>query len=463
LLDALVILRHSIHQNSRHRLVSPNDSQHMSLINVLSNQYQHNHTSRYSYHMHVFIHQDGGCAQYEHLLERLGYHTHVVSTPVNVSELKVVNSWYYHHVESENCCGSAEFIKLYAYNLTQYPVVVHWDLDVLQLQSMDHLYDAIRFPSSTIRGQQARRNIHIQRPTIQHHGMWQSVSSTHQEDTVPLPWKVEAFFTRDVTSSRPWEKIQPVQGGFLMIQPSIHKFRELLQVIQTANFTEGNRRGPGTGWGGAGYGGFQGAMAYQGLLAYYYGEIRPSTAVELDTCRYNQVVADVVWRGPQRPEFIGHCRQYLPTRDKRPLSISSPITVSDHNTIEAGACHDCRTFPVEDTISVHYTACKKPWECQIPTPRIPGLGREQHTLRLRELTNATTCRRLFQLYFAYRMDIEQRIHTATQKTKIWDKGSIADGSYYSDTFLGYCRGTGRYIPLAIPEKFWLKEVYGTGI
>ena len=38
-------------------------------------------------------------------------------------------------------------------------------------------------------------------------------------------------------------------------------------------------------WGGLGYGGFQGAMAYQGVVAYYYDQLGPNTAVELNVCR----------------------------------------------------------------------------------------------------------------------------------------------------------------------------------
>ena len=59
-----------------------------------------------------------------------------------------------------------------------------------------------------------------------------------------------------------------------------------------------------------GYGGFQGAMAYQGAVAFYYDQFRPHTAVELDVCRWNQVVADILWRGPERMEHHMQCREY---------------------------------------------------------------------------------------------------------------------------------------------------------
>ena len=87
-LDALIILRHSIHQNSVHA-----------------------GKGRYSYQMYAIIHEEGGCDQHVPLLKRLGYIPVVKPTPVDWNDLP--EGWYKSHVESENCCGSKEFIKLY--------------------------------------------------------------------------------------------------------------------------------------------------------------------------------------------------------------------------------------------------------------------------------------------------------------------------------------------------------------
>lgn len=83
-LDALVILRHSIHQNS-----------------------VHNSAGKYSYQMYAIIHPDGGCVQHVSLLKRLGYIPLVKETPVDITTISTDN-WYRQHVESENCCGSKE-------------------------------------------------------------------------------------------------------------------------------------------------------------------------------------------------------------------------------------------------------------------------------------------------------------------------------------------------------------------
>ena len=48
------------------------------------------------------------------------------------------------------------------------------------------------------------------------------------------------------------------------------------------------------GWGGLGYGCKQGAMHYQGIVAYYYDQIAPFTGVELDTCHWNQIAHSTI-------------------------------------------------------------------------------------------------------------------------------------------------------------------------
>lgn len=399
-LDALIILRHSIHQNSIH-----------------------NHRGQYSYQMYAIIHPDGGCAVHVDLLRRLGYIPVVKPTPVNLTAALPADSWYLNHVESENCCGSKEFIKLYAYTLMEHPIVVHWDLDVLVLTPMDDLFDAMLFDSNSPRGAAARAKLQIQRPGVQ-----------------PLPERIDAFFTRDITSANPWEKITAVQGGFVVARSSMEHFKMYQDFISEGDYRPG--RGPGSGWAGLGYGGFQGAMAYQGVLAYFYDIVYPGHSVALDYCHWNQVVADVIWRGPQRKEeFYGKCRDYPPDGN-----------FAD-NTPEKGACRDCRTLPVEETRTVHYTACKKPWECRIPHPRNPR--DKSQVERLQELTNITTCKLVFAEYFGYRKDIEDKIQLASGQLP-----GARDGSFFPEAFLGYCANSGKYLPMALPDSFDMKSVYG---
>jgi len=382
-LDAAAVLRHSIHQQSLH--------------------------SKYSYQMYVIVHTD--CASHAPLLERMGYTSLIKDSPVLLEEIK--EGWYRDHVEGENCCGSKEFIKLYAYELEQHPVVVHWDLDVAVLQPMDDLFDSIIHDSTTTRGKEARLRLDLQFPSQ------------------PLPERIDAFFTRDVTSSVPWEPVQVVQGGFLVARPSKKDLQTYIDFIKEANYVKG--RGSGSGWNGMGYGGFQGAMAYQGAVAYFYDYYRKNTAVELNACRWNQVVADVHWRGPERKEeYHGKCRQ------------------EQHQT-----CEDCRVTPVELVKSVHYTACKKPWECTLPYPRKTRNPAQQY--RVDNLTNITTCGKLFEKWFEYRRDFEMLLEKAAGVLP-----STRDGTYEPDSFLGYCKNRGQYIPMnPPPENFDISKLYSS--
>jgi len=83
-LDAAAVLRHSIHKNSIH-----------------------SGTSKYSYKMIAIVHDD--CKNHAHALDRLGYQALVRPSPVKVED--IAEGYLKNHIEMENCCGSAEFIK----------------------------------------------------------------------------------------------------------------------------------------------------------------------------------------------------------------------------------------------------------------------------------------------------------------------------------------------------------------
>jgi hypothetical protein len=370
------------------------------------------------------------------LLQQLGYITKVVSSPISLEDLPE-GSYLRGHVEAENCCGKDEFMKLYAYTLTEYPIVVHWDMDVLVLQPMDHLFDAMLFPSDSRRGQEARQQLQVQHPHV------------------PLPNVIDAYITRDITSSRPWEIHQGVQGGFVVTRPNQNDFDLYMTLIQEANYSRG--RGVGTGWGNLGYGGFQGAMAYQGVLAYFYDQIKPHTAVELNVCRWNQVAADVIWRGPLGSEYNGTCREYpkllqqQPTPHQRLDHQQQMFQLLQNNT----DCEDCRMTPIELVNTVHYTACKKPWECQLPFPRQTRNPRQQYAAD--QLTNVTTCGLLFRKWFEARKQVEDLLanHTRNNYTP-----QTADGGYYPEYFMGFCKGSNRYLAMKpLPADLDVNKIY----
>jgi len=379
--------------------------------------------SRYSYKMYGIVHTS--CAQHAKVLERLGYEILVRDHPVKKEDIQ--GEWLRKHIEAENCCGSAEFIKLYAYHLTNHPIAVHWDMDVAILQPLDDLYDVMIYPNTHPRNVAARKRIERQHPNE----AW--------------PETVDAFVTRDITSAQPWEKVTGVQGGFLVARPDVDVFDAYIKFIKEGNYIGG--RGNGKGWAGKGYGGFQGAMAYQGVVAYYYDQLRPNTAVELNVCRWNQVAADVLWRGPDHyNEHHLQCREHPRTT----LPDGKPDYKSNTH------CEDCRNTPIEHVKTAHYTACKKPWECKIANPRVPRDKRQKY--RLENLVNVTYCMDLVREWFHLRQEFEMALEVASNGVV---KPSSRNGAYEDQYFMGYCRGSGGYIAMEPPpEDFDMKMMYG---
>ena len=78
--------------------------------------------------------------------------------------------------ESNGCCGEKELVKLEAYTLTDHPVVVHLDLDVVVLKPMDALFDMMLTKSPVD---------------------WDTTNVPIMWPEKKLPEKVNAFFTRD--------------------------------------------------------------------------------------------------------------------------------------------------------------------------------------------------------------------------------------------------------------------------
>jgi hypothetical protein len=83
--DAMLVLRHSIHQNSVHT----------------------NKQSKYSYQMYAFINQDEKCQQYEERIQQLGYIPLLRPIPVNISAIQ--NEWYRKTIVSPPDC--AEYVS----------------------------------------------------------------------------------------------------------------------------------------------------------------------------------------------------------------------------------------------------------------------------------------------------------------------------------------------------------------
>jgi hypothetical protein len=303
-LDQAAILLYSVHRNS---IRNPSSG------------------SKYDYRAYAFVHPEAiNCTE---TLEVIGYEVKVYDSPVLKSEIKGTLKEYVHEA---SCCQEKEFLKLYSYTLTEHKVVAHLDLDCLVLQPLDDLFDSmIEGPRSP-----ARKKLPLQ---------W-------VKNTTDQPTDIEAFFTRDYNLVNPGTR-QPhqigIQGGFIVVKPSLEVFE-----LYKATIIEGNySRGPG--WGGQlRYGGYYGAAQIQGLCAYFFGHIRPGKSAELNRCYYNFMADAPRDTNKDNPR----CR-----------------------TLEED-CPDCRDVAFEEIKTIHFTLCTKPWWCladEVTNGRSERLGGEK--------------------------------------------------------------------------------------
>jgi len=220
LIDAALVLQHSVHQTS---VRATNDS-----------------GSVYDYRMYAIVHtQAAECAATP--LKEAGYTVLIRDPPITHDEIEG-SEYLRDHIQREWCCGDDEFIKLYAYTLFDVPIVVHVDMDFVFHKPMDDLFDAMLYSKDSAIGQRARAQIPVEFP-----------------NELVWPDSIDAFMTRDWPQVIP-ERKAPFQAGFLVTKPNQEVFDVLVDVVRKSDYVEGYGRD--NGWGGAGYGAFVGAMAY---------------------------------------------------------------------------------------------------------------------------------------------------------------------------------------------------------
>lgn len=99
-------------------------------------------TSKYDYQMLAFVHPEA--IECSSMLQQLGYEVQIRDTPFNESLVKNANLV---NAQLNTCCGFKEYLKLYSYVQTDYPVVVHLDLDCLVLKPLDDVFDLMLDPT----------------------------------------------------------------------------------------------------------------------------------------------------------------------------------------------------------------------------------------------------------------------------------------------------------------------------
>lgn len=381
LVDASLVLRHSLHQISSR---NPGSG------------------SKYDYKMYAIVHRQAEeCSK---TLQKVGFEIILADPPVQKNEIR--GEYLRNSIHRELCCGHDEFVKLYAYNKIPEEIFVHTDIDYAFFKPMDHLFDALLYSKDSAEGKRARSMIERER------------------DTDVWPDRIEAFITRDWSQVAPSKFIPGYQAGFIVGLKNPQVFNEVIEIIKEGNYTEGY--GMKSGWYGKGYGGYVGARAMQGLMGYYYDHVRPNTAVELNQCRYNHMGLDVRYNG--QPFFNKKWGRKGQCRNNNPEDI----------------CEDCMVTDSEKIYNIHYTQCRKPWAC-ISTGasggRKPG-GKRASAINT-DVAHVDHCMMLLEKWHSVRLDLENKLFDLTGDTSIREgsignfKKDIFHGHCTEDGFDGY--------------------------
>ncbi len=204
-----------------------------------------------------------------------------------------------------------ELIKLEAYKLTDHPLVIHLDLDVIVPKPLDDVLDFMLNPRKYKRSPDLLQKIPI---------MWPDKR---------IPDNIHFMFTKDYNTVAPRRADKPYQGGFFVIKPSVETYMEFVDIVKSGNYNVEK------GWGDK-VGPFYGGMTVQGLFPYYYEYIRDGISVELNRCKINNMNDNPYLKRKNGNEI---CRT---NEDK---------------------CENCQFTNPDDVITFHFTICQKPWSC----------------------------------------------------------------------------------------------------
>jgi len=160
-------------------------------------------TGNYGYKMYALYHPNAEeCAK---TLEPIGYEILERDTPIKVADIR--GDFLRERIMKNGCCGEKELIKFEAFTLTQHPVVVLLDMDVLILKPLDNLFDLIL--EGTVPENKAA--------TL----MW-------PEEEIPKD--INVLYTRDYAMSLPGRTVHPFQGGFSVLKPDLNTYEEFRQI-----------------------------------------------------------------------------------------------------------------------------------------------------------------------------------------------------------------------------------------
>ena len=320
----------------------------------------------------------------------------------------------------DGCCGYLETLKLHVYGMIEHPLAVHLDMDSLLLRPMDDLFDAMLGVTD---------------------GSKLPLARGPKTKTPDYTKPIDAAFTRDYNSvKQPGLDAQVgYQGGFLVVKPSLDVLERYREILRRGEFILDDL--PNRGWGGK-FGAFYGGYTFQGMLPYYYEMIAPvgeHNEIELDRCIYNQMGDNPRKTQTKYPQATPLDRKAMGYRETK-ICRDGRKDCSDT---------DCQRVHPKESITTHFTFCKKPWDCSTGLPGTVALS---------------TCRGLLYEWHAVRRELEDwwiSLGKSPTETSYWknktlhavkaqrEEGGL--GGHYN----GYCTkggGPQYYLSMVEPDK-----------
>jgi hypothetical protein len=403
LLDAIIVLRHSLH---------------------LTTARGGNMHSHYDYHLIALVDAKAADKSCSPILYQSGAFTQVVVKEPPVYGEQIVGQKGTVARKTLHRKGTTEFLPLYSHEMTDYPIVVHVDLDVAFVKPLDDVFDAMLYHPESHIGRAARTRLALE-PAPQ--------QQPNQPPPRIVPLNIQAALTLD------WPQVMPgrkpgVRPGLLIVKPNLHVMALLIDVIRQGDYVDGYGRD--NGWGGRGHGGYTGALGLSGLLAYVYETLLFDTYVELNQCRYNHIGIDVLYRA--NPSFrpnhqkVGQCRN------------------------DGDYCEDCMTTPTTQLHTVRFGGkgiggCPPPWQCIGEGSRSTNGQRQDETNGMmipEDQVNLQHCLELQGIWHGQRRDFESKLYDLTSAETIRSVGQA--GKYLPHVYNGHCHrlGAGGYNKIA---------------
>ena len=374
--------------------------------------FAHQH-SKYDYEMIAYLHKDTDTTVAVPLLQKLGYKVFVKGSPVNENEVFFNNHDLYVSTKAFSCCGFNEWMKLYPYTMTEYPLVVVLDLDTIVLKPMDELFDHMILSSSNTNNNNNNNNMHEKEPFI--HAMWKDTEAKYTN-------RVDFAFTRDYSMSNPMHTKRDkvgVQGGLFVVRPDPSVFDRMVRII-----TEGGDFVQHVGWGGKvlpkgeAFGHYYGEGTVQGFLPYYYYHLdNTNSSLELNRCLYNNVLDE-----PLSTKVVAN--MWNKTARKIMCSTGQPME----------ECESCKDANIDDIYVAHYTACGKPAACSLEP-------RQLSTRRFERLPQL--CR-----------TFNRRWHDVRTYLEIKWNQTVPQIGYHPEVTLGHCKELKKYIKMTFPSSMY---------